>query len=142
MGIKAGTIRTDAQKEYFRNWGRNWRKNPENAKKLSDRARRWQKANPTRNAINEAKKRSRAKGIPYELSDSHFEQMAMSDCFYCGAAASPINGIDRVDSAGGYVEGNVVPACADCNYAKRSMTVEHFLDLAKRIADYQRRRTF
>lgn len=36
-------------------------------------------------------------------------------------------GMDRVDNAGGYVWGNVLPACFRCNRAKWSAGLEDFL---------------
>ena len=37
------------------------------------------------------------------------------------------NGIDRVDSDGGYVTGNVVPCCWPCNRMKMDMVHADFL---------------
>lgn len=72
-----------------------------------------------------------------------------SPCAYCGAAPTlhehelqymqktkapwKHNGIDRVDTTKGYIEGNVVPCCCTCNYAKHTMTVPEFKDWITRI---------
>ncbi|MEW5315083.1 MAG: hypothetical protein WDW38_006535 [Sanguina aurantia] len=46
-------------------------------------------------------------------------------CYLCGLG--PAEGIDRVDSNGGYTEDNVSPCCADCNYAKKHLALSDFL---------------
>jgi hypothetical protein len=38
------------------------------------------------------------------------------------------NGIDRINSAHGYVPGNVVPCCKVCNFMKQSLTQSEFID--------------
>lgn len=41
------------------------------------------------------------------------------------------NGIDRIDSNDGYVQGNVVPCCKYCNMAKMDRTQDEFLKWAE-----------
>lgn len=43
------------------------------------------------------------------------------------------NGIDRVDSAQGYVLTNVVPCCKQCNRAKSDLSREEFLTWVERV---------
>lgn len=43
------------------------------------------------------------------------------------------NGIDRIDSAKGYVEGNVVPCCKFCNEMKSDKSRDEFLQLIAAI---------
>lgn len=86
--------------------------------------------------------RSRAKerGYKWALTREQFAHLTRQDCFYCGVEPRQIrrvetgrngkpyvyNGLDRVDNERGYVLGNVVPCCGDCNYAKRFRTPEEF----------------
>lgn len=63
--------------------------------------------------------------ISYEL----FKFLIRSNCHYCGTSGSNkygYNGIDRIDSKGGYTEDNVVPCCKHCNMAKGCDSVEEF----------------
>jgi hypothetical protein len=46
------------------------------------------------------------------------------------------SGIDRVDSAKGYIHGNLVPCCWECNRIKRAMSLEDFLGLIGRIQNH------
>jgi len=46
------------------------------------------------------------------------------------------NGIDRLDSSRGYILENCVPCCKVCNYAKRNMSVNDFLNWIKKVYNY------
>lgn len=47
------------------------------------------------------------------------------------------NGIDRVNNAKGYVTGNVVSCCKNCNLMKKNMSADAFIAHVRRIASYQ-----
>ena len=47
-----------------------------------------------------------------------------------------ISGVDRVDSNKGYIEGNCVSCCFECNRSKSDMSKKDFLNLIKRIYLY------
>lgn len=67
-------------------------------------------------------------------------------CEYCGAEPSQIitgsrhrgnyiyNGIDRIDNKLGYIKGNVVPCCWQCNKSKADMSRDMFITWAKNVA--------
>lgn len=81
-----------------------------------------------------AKKRKRV----FELSEDVCYKMMQERCFYCGTEPYIVkkhadcfgefiyNGIDRIDSSKGYIEGNVVTCCKRCNFAKNDMTLSEF----------------
>lgn len=48
-----------------------------------------------------------------------------------------INGIDRLDSSIGYIQGNIVPCCSRCNYAKLDRSEEEFLQTVKSIYEHR-----
>ena len=73
----------------------------------------------------------------WDLSDEEFKNLIHGNCYYCGH--EPIlrynkdykrnilvNGIDRLDSNKGYVSGNVVSCCSQCNSMKLDYSVEEF----------------
>lgn len=94
-----------------------------------------------RHYIKEAKRR----GYVFELSEESCHKIMKMDCYYCGIEPSQIykhgdcfgdfvyNGMDRYDNTLGYIEGNVVPCCKDCNYAKRAMSVQEFENWIQRV---------
>jgi hypothetical protein len=91
----------------------------------------------------------KSKQWKFELTFEEFKNLVTSNCHYCNLepnksrqerAASrqnitPIyfNGIDRKDSGEGYIHGNCLPCCEDCNKAKRSLSYEMFLSLVEKI---------
>jgi hypothetical protein len=46
------------------------------------------------------------------------------------------SGIDRVDATKGYIHGNVVPCCWECNKIKSALTLDEFLGLIERIRQH------
>ncbi len=90
---------------------------------------------------------AKRRGVEFDLSNESAIQLFTSNCFYCGSAPSSVqhkarsngpftyNGMDRIDSSVGYVEGNVVPCCGTCNWMKGSMTLGEFVLQTRRIAE-------
>jgi len=80
------------------------------------------------------RKNAEKRGLTFDLSASEFADLTREPCAYCaGYRANNPNGVDRVDSAKGYVRGNVVSACKTCNLAKNQSTVEEWTAWLKRI---------
>lgn len=77
------------------------------------------------------------RGLIFALDLPTFRTMCFEPCHYCGAEPSPWNGIDRIDGKEGYIDGNIVTACAMCNYAKRGHSVDAFLAWATQIHAHQ-----
>lgn len=102
--------------------------------------------------------RARNRGVPCTLTLPQFQYISSLQCAYCDAPPAnfygrkitiPIaggvkriadrdnllifSGIDRVDSSGGYVPGNVLPCCAFCNRAKDDWTVGEFIERLARL---------
>ena len=70
---------------------------------------------------------ARRKGLPFSLTLNAFRKIVSQPCHYCGSVQSP-SGVDRLDNSLGYAEGNTVPCCPKCNYAKRNMSVSEFIE--------------
>ncbi len=70
--------------------------------------------------------RARKQNKAFELSREQYTQMTQhSRCVYCNRDGRC--GIDRVDNARGYVEGNMAPCCSHCNYMKKDHSVADFV---------------
>lgn len=67
----------------------------------------------------------------FDISLEYFNELIVQPCAYCGAETDntyrqpqyavkelKYNGIDRVDSTGGYTTDNTVACCGQCNRAK------------------------
>jgi len=74
------------------------------------------------------------------LTQDQYKTLVSRPCHYCGvpgskdpgssqlrAAGILISGIDRKDSSLGYVPGNCVPCCWECNSAKGALLYDEFL---------------
>ena len=95
-------------------------------------------------------KNAKARSIPFELSLSLFVEITTLPCSYCGRQPEQIfynknwngeyiyNGIDRVDSALGYLPENCVSCCKHCNVAKMGLSEIDFLKLVYSIYHYRK----
>jgi len=93
------------------------------------------------------KRDAKKRGYSWNLSDSHFFKLCLSNCYYCKQPPSLVvidsryrahgafvcNGVDRVDNSRGYVKGNVVACCKPCNRAKGTMSRDEFIALCHRV---------
>ncbi len=91
---------------------------------------------------------AKKRGLVFELTPEECYDLSQRSCRYCGAKPSNefrdvyggllyYSGLDRIDSNLGYVTGNVVPCCKDCNFAKGRKSVSEFLDWVRRVARHQ-----
>lgn len=69
----------------------------------------------------------------FELTQSDFEKLIECPCYYCGEKPKQYNGIDRFDSQQGYILGNCVPCCEQCNFMKRNLKIEDWYNKMKKI---------
>jgi len=100
-----------------------------------------------RRLLRHYRKGARPRGLRWELSKSTFCALTQQPCHYCGRLPEQraisrtgtyvYNGIDRIDSGKGYIEGNVVPCCKQCNYAKGTMSQSGFIEMAVQIAEHR-----
>jgi hypothetical protein len=80
---------------------------------------------------------ARSTGKAWELTDEEVFSFFDSLCHYCGDPPQELNGMDRKNSAEGYVKGNVVPCCTYCNYLKRETNYDDFVAFLARATLYQ-----
>ena len=92
------------------------------------------------------KSSARRRNIEWSLTDEQAIKLLGGNCHYCGRKPYKVhmntvhsnggflyNGIDRIDSDGGYTIDNCCSCCSQCNFAKLSMTENEFLNLIKLI---------
>jgi hypothetical protein len=83
------------------------------------------------NYIRNAKNRN----IECSLEIDDVKELWQKPCVYCGSPIKTI-GIDRIDNSKGYVKGNIASCCQLCNWMKRELTVDKFIDHIKRVINY------
>lgn len=70
------------------------------------------------------KRGAKRRNYIFELTQSDFEKLIKSPCYYCGEAPKKYNGIDRFNSQLGYTISNCVPCCEQCNFMKRDYDIK------------------
>lgn len=90
--------------------------------------------------------RAQKKSVPFKISKDYFILIATQKCYICGAKPNNkqyykgkkycYNGIDRINNAIGYVEGNVAPCCKKCNSKKTDQSLEAFFLHIVKIIKY------
>jgi len=95
-----------------------------------------------RHALAMYKSAAKSKNIAFTLSKDYFFELVSSNCYYCGAFPSNsskrikgavYNGVDRIDSRQGYINGNVRSCCGKCNTMKNDLTESEFFEQIKKI---------
>ena len=74
-----------------------------------------------------AKKSTKKRRLPFELTLAEYKWVVSWPCSYCGEAFEPMT-CDRIDSSKGYRFDNVQPLCHQCNMLKKDLRDEVFLN--------------
>lgn len=69
------------------------------------------------------------------LSKGEFEKIISRPCIYCGVDVA--GGVDRIKSSLGYVHGNCLSSCSQCNYMKKNIELDKFINKIYDICDYR-----
>jgi hypothetical protein len=89
---------------------------------------------------------ARRRGLEWHLTDEQARQIMARPCVYCktlpenvaksGQSRFVYSGIDRIENDKHYTETNTVPACARCNRAKFTMSVQEFRTYIKVLYEH------
>ena len=72
------------------------------------------------------------------LTKSEFEKIISKPCIFCGVyGENGAGGIDRIQSSIGYVRGNCLSSCSQCNYMKKNINLHVFIDKIRDIDEHQ-----
>lgn len=88
------------------------------------------------NMIDDIRQKAKQRGKVWTLTAEEAFKLITSECNYCGYTPNwPVSrvGIDRVDNTTGYIIENCVSCCEHCNSAKKSRTLEEFIEWIKAI---------
>lgn len=81
---------------------------------------------------NENRQNAKRRNIKWELTKEEFKTFWQKPCYYCGDKIATIR-LDRIDSTKGYTMGNLVSCCKKCNYAKRGLNQEEFVQHCQKV---------
>ena len=74
------------------------------------------------------------KKVPFELRKDDWDTLVIGECAYCHRSPITWFGVDRINPPNGYVLGNVVSCCFDCNLDKLVDDVDTMRARNERIA--------
>ena len=77
---------------------------------------------------------AKEKNKEFSLTIDDFKELWQSKCYYCGGKVDTVR-IDRINNFIGYHADNVVACCSECNYMKRTQSVEEFIKKCKKIVN-------
>jgi hypothetical protein len=110
------------------------------------RANKLKEGNSTENSIISAYKyHCKKRGHIFELSKNECHNLFLGNCYYCNNPPNKkithpgcvgefvYNGIDRIDNNKGYNLDNCVSCCTNCNLAKRTLSLNEFMNMIKNI---------
>lgn len=81
------------------------------------------------------KSSAKKRGYEFNLTKEYFLSLVVDAiCHYC--RDSEFIGVDRLKNDIGYTIDNTVSCCSQCNYMKKSSSVEDFINKCKKIANY------
>jgi len=75
---------------------------------------------------------AKARKLEFSITLEQVEALHEEGCIYCGENVKG-RGFDRVDNNKGYTIDNIVPCCGLCNWMKKDLTVEDFIEHCKKI---------
>ncbi len=77
---------------------------------------------------------ARQRNIAFDLTENEVDFLVNKNCYYCDA--SPLSGIDRINSNDYYHLDNCVPCCKKCNTMKMSLERDDFVEHVRKIAKH------
>lgn len=111
----------------------------------AERNRQLRLSKPWEAEFNNFLSQANYRGLTCNLKLTDFTTLVTSPCVYCGQpphaepktvlmreAGEKRHGVDRMDPSKGYIGGNCVSCCKDCNLAKGSLTFNEFIETIKR----------
>lgn len=116
--------------------------------RLRSHAEKWQKDNYERARFIKARANSlnsnRKKVIEFTLTFHEILDLWKLGCHYCGNDIMRNSGVglDRINFNTGYIPGNVLPCCGNCNKIRNNiLTVEETEVAIKAVLDYRKNKT-
>lgn len=88
-----------------------------------------------------AKLYAKRKKLEFTLEMEKYLELRKQNCYYCNEKNLSMGGVglDRIDNDKGYIDGNVLPCCKDCNRTRGDRyTVEEAKLMITFIIDYRK----
>lgn len=76
--------------------------------------------------------RAKKKQMSFNVPSGIFEILKSRPCYYCKVIKDEV-GVDRIDNTKGYISGNCVSSCWDCNRSKSNKTLVEYREYLLRF---------
>jgi hypothetical protein len=97
---------------------------------------------------------ARERGLLFNITKDEFKYFTKQNCYYCGKEPSQVtfaknkntngeyiyNGLDRINPSIGYIIGNIVSCCGECNKGKSDKSEKEFLEWIERIYNFKNKK--
>jgi hypothetical protein len=80
----------------------------------------------------EYKRGAKKRSIAFAISFQEYMSFWDTNCHYCGGE-NTTHGIDRINNSQGYEMQNIVACCVMCNWMKRHLSVDDFINHCRKI---------
>lgn len=136
MNSRQHKIEEIGVEEYLKNnaeQAKNWRENnPEKVKQNNEN-----KINSIELQYGVYKRSADLKQLDFIITFEEYAEIVKNPCHYCGVLHNRgFNGIDRENNKKGYILENCVSCCKMCNYMKKSLSGDVFVNRAEHILTY------
>jgi len=84
----------------------------------------------------------RRRGRQNDLTLDFVASVIVKGCFYCGESGKAIIGLDRIDNSLGHTQANVNPCCRRCNWMRRDMPFEAWMQIVPVVRDIHKKGLF
>lgn len=79
-------------------------------------------------------KRAESKDLKFDIPLIIFTSLITKPCYFCGDSLELSTvGVDRLNNDEGYISGNCVACCWQCNRSKSNQTVDEFVSFIRRF---------
>ena len=78
------------------------------------------------------KSRAKRKKLIFNIPSDVFEVLKERPCYFCRTTKEQV-GVDRINNVKGYVSGNCVPCCWDCNRSKSNKSLKEYKEYLLRF---------
>src|SRR5216683_5790983 len=83
-------------------------------------------------------RKAKLRKLEWDIKINHYDNLLRQGCYYCKSSIISDYGcgLDRIDNSKGYILGNVLPCCKECNRIKHIyLSVQEMLAVSKLLKE-------
>jgi len=110
--------------------------------RINNKQKRYDDSRQPNIRLSVAKYRAKKRKLEFSISLNDYTRLLKNPCYYCGQITFGFEvgcGLDRINNKKGYILGNVLPCCGDCNtHRQDTWTVEEMKIAIEAIRKFRR----